>query len=799
LIRNRAGQLAGAAAALLIAVASGAQAPGAPAEYRTPPAPVARLLSAPRPPDPLLHGASARVALLTRQPLVSLKRLSRPTLGLAGYLFDPESGTSERGPLIERVEVLTVSGAPNPSVVVWQPGDGALLDHVEFSPDGSHLSATRIAGGSARLVVFDIGAGSERVLETPIQAAWGRPCWWTQPDALLCRVVPSERAELLPVPPGPRVLEHRSGPIPTRTYSNLLEDQRDEALFAHYFDSELARVDLTGAVHRLPGSRGLLAKVRPSPNGELAVVTRVVPPFLHLVPARRFPQIDEVWDLVAGRKLRTLRAPATQELERMSPVAYRWNPAEAGMLGWTEKTEDAGEKRVHRWLVLQAPFSGEPREIARSQRAIDDFDWTTAGSAYFISKTERGTRVHIHLVTEDGPREIWTGAAEDQYGNPGHALGVDGARGSALEIDGKLFLAGDGLGPDGPEPFLDAFDLATSKTEQLFASPKGAYEPVLGILDLDPPALVTSRESETEPPQIYVIQGSERRLLHAQPNPFPELDGVERRLVDYQRKDGTALQATLYLPASRAEGVPLPTLVWIYPYEYSDRAFAEQREVRRFRFHKVKGPSPLIAPLAGYALLLSPTMPIIGEPGRFNDEYVPQLVVNAEAAVSFLVESGISDPERIAVGGRSYGAFSAANLLVYTRLFRSGIAMSGAYNRTLTPFGFQHESRSFWKETALYAEISPFFHADQIEAPLLLVHGGEDPNAGTPPEQARRFFHALVGNGVPVRYVELPHEGHHYLARESVFHVASELLDWLEGTLGPPPAATSSDAVAPKG
>jgi len=793
LTRESVVRLAGAVAALLIAVSAGAQAPDAVTEYRRPPAPVARLLSALRPPETLLHGKSGRVALLTRQPLVSLKRLSRPRLGLAGYRFDSVTGTSQRGPLIERVEVLTVSGASNPTAIVWQPGGGALLDHVAFSPDGSHLSATRVTDGPARLVVFDIRAGKERVLETPIQAAWGRPCWWTKPGTLLCRVIPSERGEPLPVPPGPRVLEVRSGGIPTRTYSNLLESQRDEALFAHYFDSELARVDLTGVAHRLPGCRGLLVRVRPSPNGELAVVTRLVPPFLHLLPARRFPQVDEVWDLAAGRKLHTLRTPEADEPGPMTRVAYRWNPAKAGMLGWTEK---AGNERAHRWLALSAPFSGEPREIVRSERVIDDFDWTTAGSAYFISKTERGTRVHVYLVTKAGPREIWSGAAEDEYGNPGHALRVDGARGPTLELDGKLLLAGDGLGLDGPEPFLDAFDLATLETEQLFASPKGVYEPVLGILDLDPPALVTSRESETEPPQLYLIQGSDRRLLHAQPNPFPELDSVERRLVDYRREDGTALQATLYLPADRREGVRLPTLVWIYPYEYSDRAFAEQREIRRFRFHKVKGPSPLIAPLAGYALLLSPTMPIIGEPGRANDEYVPQLVANAEAAVSFLVESDIADPGRIAIGGRSYGAFSAANLLVHTRLFRSGIAMSGAYNRTLTPFGFQHERRSLWEETILYAEISPFFFANQIEAPLLLVHGGEDPNAGTPREQARRFFHALVGNGIPVRYVELPHEGHHYQARESVFHVASEMLDWLERTLGPA-AATPRDPVAP--
>ena len=476
---ERAGWFAGAAAALLIAVAASAQAPEALGEYLTPPAPVASMLAATRPPEILLHGRSARVALLTRQPLVSLARLSRPTLGLAGYQLDPISGTSERGALIERVEVLTVSGASKPSVSVWQPAGGVLLDHVEFSPDGSHLSATRISDGPARLVLFDIGAGKERVLETSIQAAWGRPCWWTKPDALLCRVIPSERGEPRPIPPGPRVLEVRSGGIPTRTYSNLLEDQRDEALFAHYFDSELARVDLTGVAHRVSGTRGLLAKVRPSPNGELAVVTRLVPPFFHLVPARRFPQVDEVWDLAAGRKVRTLRAPEAGELEPMTHVAYRWNPANAGMLGWKEETEDAGGSRVHRWLALHAPFSGEPAEIARSQRDMVDFNWTTAGSAYFMTKTERGTRVHVYLVTKDGPREIWTGAAQDEYGNPGYALGVNGDRGPALEFDGKLLLAGDGLGPDGPEPFLDTFDLTTLEIEQLFNSPKGAYEPVM--------------------------------------------------------------------------------------------------------------------------------------------------------------------------------------------------------------------------------------------------------------------------------------------------------------------------------
>ena len=326
---------------------------------------------------------------------------------------------------------------------------------------------------------------------------------------------------------------------------------------------------------------------------------------------------------------------------------------------------------------------------------------------------------------------------------------------------------------------------------RLFTSPPGVYERVLAILDPATRLLLTSRESETEPPMLHTVQGDERRLLRSQADPFPDLAGVERRLVEYARADGVKLHATLYLPPGRSAGTPLPTLVWIYPAEYSDQEYAEQLEARRFRFHQVKGPSPLAVLLAGYALLLNPTMPIVGEAGAANDDYIPQLVANAEATVEFLVSSGVADPARIAVAGRSYGAFSTANLLAHTSLFETGIALSGAYNRTLTPFGFQHEKRSFWKATDMYTRISPFFFADEIEEPVFLIHGGSDPNPGTPPSQARRFFHALVGNGVHARYLELPGEQHHYWARESVLHTAAEMIDWLDRTIGPKAAPSA--------
>lgn len=755
--------------------------------YREPGPAVVRLLTAARPPEPLLHGSSRQLALLHRQTHVAIAQLARPFLGLAGYRFDPVSRLSGAGPRIARIEILDLAagaGAP----IEWRPDGGALLEDVRFSPNGRHLSALAVGAGPARLVLFDRVTRRERTLPVPVNPAWGSPCDWLADDALLCRLLPEGPPPIPSDRPVPEIVEHWGGPAPGRTYSNLLDSTHEEALFEHYFAVELGTVGLDGSLRRIPGLRGLLSTVEPSPNGELAVVTRIERPFSRLVPARRFPRSLEVWDLKRAARIRAHPVPETEGIRQLV-----WKPGRAATLGWVERTATDEGDAVDRWRVLAAPFSGEPLEIARSPTAIASFGWTSEGTPWFVtrSRSRRGTQVRIHVVMEDGVREIWSGSTEDRYGNPGRALRMHGDRGAVIERDGRVFLASDGLGPAGPQPYLDALDLRTLESERLFVAREGEYEPVLGVLDAAPPWFITSRETERDPPAFFTLRGEERTLLRSIPDPYPDLARCERRVVAYKREDGVELGATLYLPARAAAG-PLPTLVWIYPREFSDPEYAEQVDARRYRFHEVRGPSPLAVLLEGYALLLSPTMPIIGEAGRANDEYLSQLVANAEAAVRYLVSEGIADPDRIAIGGRSYGAFSSANLLAHTQLFRTGIALSGAYNRTLTPFGFQSEKRSFWKATDLYTRISPFFYADSIEEPLLLIHGGADPNAGTPPLQARRFFHALVGNGVPVRYVELPHEGHEYWARESVLHIAAELIDWLGRTLGSPPGADSA-------
>ncbi len=542
---------------------------------------------------------------------------------------------------------------------------------------------------------------------------------------------------------------------------------------------------------RIPALAGLIERFDASPDGAYAIVTRVERPYSRLLPARKFPSVVEVWNLDEGRRLYESRA-ANEASEshdevaegREPPRRAAWKAGSPVTIGYIDSLRDAAGKEVHRWMELDAPFTGARREVVRSSVAIKQFGWTSAGTPFYSVSTDDDRGLTVYAAVNGKMRKIWSGETENLYESPGHALTVDGSDGPVLEVGNVIYLAGDGQGDGGPRPFLDAFNLGSGQVRRLYEAEPGVFERVLGILDTRELTFVTIRETETEAPRPFLRTATQATALTGQTDPYPQLAGVTRKVLNYKRADGLALSGTLYLPAGYRKGEPLPTLVWIYPYEFTDRSQAEQLDLRSFRFHQVKGPSPLAAVVAGYAVLMNPTVPIMYEGSTVNDAYLPQLVASLEAAVNNLVEIGVTDRDRIAVGGRSYGSFSSANLLIHSDLFATAICMSGAYNRTLTPFGFQHEKRSFWEAGSLYADISPFFHADQLTKPILLIHGGGDENAGTPPIQARRFVHALIGEGATVRYVELPVEGHHYWARENVLLAAAEMLDWLDQTIG---------------
>jgi len=759
------------------------------ADYRAPDNPaVVQLLTATPVPTGLFNARAGRVVFIYREALVPVERIARPHFGLAGFMFDPITRTSGYESRVERVVVLDArSGGV---VSTWQPPGAPVLDRLDLSPDGRYISAVNFRDSPPQLALFDIDTGKERVLSVAVNPAFGSPCDWVADDALLCRIVPDVTAAA-PAPfPAPNVIDHPGAEAPTRTYGNLLENAYEEALFEHYFSSTLARIRVDGQVQRIDSSTGLLARVRPSPDGTKALVVRLQRPYSHLLTAHNFPRRFEIWDTVAGSQIdapQLLQQHDITATEGRGVPSFAWQPFSQA-LGWTERLAEGGS----RWVALEPPYTGTPREVTHHADGIGTFGWSSAGTPLFSQKTNRGTSLRYFVVGKNAvPRLIWEGATKDVYDNPGTAIHTNGKHGPVLEYQHRVFLSSDGLSADGPQPYLDALDLETLQKQRLITAAPGTYERVVGIVDPKQLTVLTIQESETEPPQLFSVRAGKRTPLGGPYNPYPELDGVERRNVSFRRDDGVELTGLLYLPRGRVPGQPLPNLIWIYPAEFSDEEYAEQIDSRRFRFHQIKEASPIAAVLDGYALLLNPTVPIIGEGEEANDAYIPSLVSSMAAAIDYLVAAGISDRNRIAVAGRSYGAFSTANLLVHTDLFKTGIAISGAYNRTLTPFGFQHEKRSFWDAMDFYTRVSPFYYANKVNEPLLIMHGGADDNPGTPTLQARRFFHALVGNGTRVRYVELPYERHHYRARENVLDASAEMLDWLDDTIGPATDATA--------
>jgi dipeptidyl aminopeptidase/acylaminoacyl peptidase len=355
-------------------------------------------------------------------------------------------------------------------------------------------------------------------------------------------------------------------------------------------------------------------------------------------------------------------------------------------------------------------------------------------------------------------------------------------RGTVLQAGDSIYLAGTGSSPEGDRPFLDRLNVTTFATERLFRSDNASYESFVGLIDDGAAKILTRYETRKDPPNYYVrdLRAGSRQAITQFADPHPQITAAERTLVTYKRADGVQLNGTIYVPPGHRPGERLPMLVWAYPREFVDADAASQVTGSPNRFTVVSGASHLLLLTQGYAIFDGPTMPIVGPGETANDKYVEQLVASAEAAVEKAVEMGVADRHRVGVGGHSYGAFMTANLLAHSDLFAAGIARSGAYNRSLTPFGFQSERRTFWDVPQVYAAMSPFWFAHRINEPILLIHGEADDNSGTFPIQSERLYMALKGHGATVRYVTLPHEAHGYAARESVLHTVAETLNWLD-------------------
>jgi dipeptidyl aminopeptidase/acylaminoacyl peptidase len=441
-----------------------------------------------------------------------------------------------------------------------------------------------------------------------------------------------------------------------------------------------------------------------------------------------------------------------------------------------------------RVLLLKMPFTSQPVELLKTEQRFAGSSFTDQGLA-FISDYDRDQRwVRTFIVDPDrpgtAPKLLWSRSQQDRYKDPGTPITRAIAGQRAIKQAGDwIFLNGAGASPEGDRPFLDRLNLQTLKTERIFRSDADRYESVVALLTDDASRFITRRESPTEAPNYFIrdtAQIAQAQPLTKFPDPTPQLRGIKKQLVTYKRADGVPCSFTLYLPPNYKEGTRLPTVVWAYPLEFNDAGTAGQVTGSTQRATSIVGPSHLFFLMEGYAVLDNATMPVVGTPETVNNTYVEQIVMSAKAAIDKAVEMGVTDPDRVGVGGHSYGAFMTANLLAHSDLFRAGIARSGAYNRTLTPFGFQNERRTIWEAPELYLKVSPFMFASKINEPMLMIHGEADDNTGTFPIQSERMYQAMKGNGATVRLVMLPHEAHGYAGRESIEHVLYEMISWFD-------------------
>jgi len=762
--------------------------------YLTPPPAITSILEAPPTPMVVASPRGDIVVVLQRRSMPPISELSRPMLRLAGLRVDPASSSPHRRPDIVGITLKGVTGGSDLKIDL--PA-GSTAQPIGFSADGRRFAFAAHQDTGVSLWIVDVaGRTSRQAPALALNAVFApAPCdWLDDSSALLCHAVPAGRGEP-PAPPrvpaGPNIQENSGKASPVPTYQDLLDTAYDETLFEHFGTSHLTMVDAATMKTSTIAQPGLYSRATMSTDGRFVLVERLKRPFSRLVPYDDFAKDVEVW----GRGGTRIRAIADLPLADAVPIngvptgprAYRWTPTAPAMLVWTEALDGGNPKTVvpyrDRLVTLAAPFSGEPTELVRTEYRYRSVAWTEKGVA-LVSEYDRAKRwTRTWAVDAPGaqPRKLVDRNAQDAYNDPGQPV-MRPAVGTVIQNGDSIYLTGNGSSPEGDRPFLDRLNLKTLATERLFRSEGVAYESVVAVLDPGAGRLLTRRESRTEPPNYFVLDraSSSRRPLTDYRDPAPQLTGVSKQLVTYARRDGVQLSATLYLPPGYKQGERLPVLMWAYPREFTDPSVASQVTGSPNRFTTIAGASHLTLLTQGYAVLDNPTMPIVGPGETANDTYVDQLVASAQAAVDKVVEMGVGDRDRVGIGGHSYGAFMTANLLAHSDLFRAGIARSGAYNRTLTPFGFQNEQRTFWEVPQIYARLSPFSYADKVNEPLLLIHGEADNNTGTFPIQSERFYMALKGHGATVRYVTLPYEAHGYAARESVLHTVTEMLNWMD-------------------
>jgi dipeptidyl aminopeptidase/acylaminoacyl peptidase len=765
--------------------------------YKKPSQAILDVLNAPVSPQTSVSPARDYMFLANQLSYPPIADLAQPMLRLAGLRINPTTNGPHRGTYFIALAIKKISDGSD--IKVATPA-GAKLSMPRWSHDGKSFAFTNTIANGIELWVGDTVSGKVRkITGATINSAFGNPVEWVNNGKLIVQLVVPNRGRP-PVegaaPTGPNVQESAGNAGPVRTYEDMLTSVHDEALFEFYATSQLAFIDVATNKVTPVGKPAIFQSSDVSTDGKYLLVASIHRPFSYLHPASQFPRLVEVWDAANGKPVYKVADLPLAEIPiggvRSGARNYQWQPSEPSTLVWAEALDDGdpAKKLPHRdrIVALKAPFSGRPSEIFKTEHRLTGFEWLEKDRTILVRENDRERRWNrTFLVSLDqtaAPKVIWDLSAQDRYKDPGATVQQTTADGDRVVMQNGdwILLRGEGASPEGDLPFLDRFNLKTLASERIYRARPNTYESVVAVLSADGSQFLTRYETPTEPPNYFVktTGGATSQALTKFADPTPLVRKIKKQLVKYNRPDGVPLSFTLYLPPDYKPGTKLPTIMWAYPREFGDADTAGQVSGSSARFTTISGASQLFFALQGFAVLDDASLPVIGSLKEMNDTYIEQIVAGAKAAIDKAAEMGVTDPARVGIAGHSYGGFMTANLLAHSDLFRAGIARSAAYNRTLTPFGFQNEQRTLWEAPDTYLKMSPFMSANKLKEPILFIHGEADDNTGTFPIQSERMYQAVRGHGGTARLVMLPHEAHGYAARESIQHVLYEMLSWFE-------------------
>ena len=770
--------------------------------YQRPPEEIAKLVEAPLTPLVTFSADKNWMVFLERSDYPSIEQLSRPELRLAGLRINPNNYGPSRSTNFIGISMrkmgddknLEIKGLPEP----------LLLSGASFSPDSKKLAFLQNNPDNIELWIIDVESlQARKASNRKVNAVFGSTMTWTSDSQhIIFSAVPATPSKLpvaSRVPTGPVIEENLGRKAPSRTYQDLLKNAYDEEVFEHYATSELVKLELRGT-ETVIGKADMYGGFSTSPDGQFIMLRSIHKPFSYLVPASRFPTVVKIIDL-NGKEVKTLidiplldNIPNGFDATQPGPRSHAWRADKANSIYWVE-AQDGGDPRKEveirdKVYSLDYPFTDTPSELISLPLRYGGLIWGNANIAWVYERWRSNRKEVVYQINPNkvsAPKVVFDRNYEDNYNAPGSPVTTMNEFGRSVMLinkDNSIYLTGAGASPEGNRPFLNKMMLANGKTSTLWRSEAPYYESFVTLLDPRKVTFVTSRESNTENPNYYLRTAGSSKLTQLTnfAHPYPELLSVSKEVLKYTRNDGVELTATLYLPAGyKKEDGPLPGLVWAYPREFKSADAAGQVSGSPHTFTRLNWGGPIYWVTRGYAVLDNAAMPIVGEgDNEPNDTFVEQLIASAQAVVDHAAGMGVLDKNRVAVGGHSYGAFMTANLLAHSDIFKAGIARSGAYNRTLTPFGFQAEERTYWEAPEVYNRMSPFSHAHKINEPILMIHGEADNNSGTFPIQSERLYNAIKGHGGTSRYVVLPYESHGYSAKESIMHTLWEMDSWLE-------------------